>query len=135
MTGSQPGPKLFAAVFGISRASSDDWFDTILNTDTELFVDPFLVFKDQDPFWSTAHPYLIAHFNRAFMRLAMATRTDAIDYVKAIDMVTTKEPREFCLGYTAIGSRGSGLGSKFAKRIGGAMRLAIDRGIRQIKHF
>jgi len=32
--------------FGIERNATDDWFDPILNADTELFVDPFLIFKD-----------------------------------------------------------------------------------------
>jgi hypothetical protein len=59
--------------FGIERSRKDDWFDTILDVDTELFVDPFLVFKETDGFWTDAHDLLIAHFNRAFLLVAQAT--------------------------------------------------------------
>ena len=50
-------------------------------------------------------------------------------------MLTAKEPREFCLGYTAVGSSGAAIGSEFAQRIAAAMRFAIDRGIEQVDHF
>ena len=38
---------LASAHFNIKRIGTDDWFDPILDADTELFVDPFLVFKDR----------------------------------------------------------------------------------------
>ncbi len=37
----------FSQVYGIRRKASDDWFDTIVDADTELFVDPFLIFLEQ----------------------------------------------------------------------------------------
>lgn len=56
--------------FGIARTRQDDWFDTILDVDTELFVDPFLVFKETAGFWADAHARLIEHFNHAFLLVA-----------------------------------------------------------------
>ena len=35
---------LASAHFEITRQKADDWFDPILNADTELFIDPFLIF-------------------------------------------------------------------------------------------
>ena len=43
---------LASSHFKISRTRADDWFDTILDADTELFVDPFLVFREKRGFWS-----------------------------------------------------------------------------------
>ena len=57
---------LASSHFGIARTEADEWFDPILDRDTELFVDPFLVFKEASDPWSTAHDEIVAHFNRAF---------------------------------------------------------------------
>jgi hypothetical protein len=35
----------------VVRDAQDDWFDPILNADTELFLDPFLIFEDTNKFW------------------------------------------------------------------------------------
>jgi hypothetical protein len=56
-----------SAYFHIKRTTSDDWFDAILDADTELFVDPFLIFKEVKGFWKSAHKRLIEHFDRAFL--------------------------------------------------------------------
>jgi hypothetical protein len=42
---------LFSDAFNIQRARRDDWFDPILDTDTPLFIDPFLIFKEQGHAW------------------------------------------------------------------------------------
>lgn len=65
---------LASVQFGITKAADDDWFDTILDVDTELFVDPFLVFKEETGLWDDAHDQLIAHFNRAFILIAESNR-------------------------------------------------------------
>jgi len=31
--------------FNIARKKDDDWFDAILNVESKLFIDPFLIFK------------------------------------------------------------------------------------------
>src|SRR5271157_2532114 len=64
--------------FHLSRTASDDWFDPILDADTELFVDPFLIFKESKGFWSSAHKRLIDHFDRAF--LDCRRRPESKDY-------------------------------------------------------
>lgn len=53
----------FSEYFDITRTSVDDWFDPILDSDTKLFVDPFLIFQDLDAHWRDAHERLIDHFN------------------------------------------------------------------------
>ncbi|GAA2386932.1 hypothetical protein GCM10009855_28800 [Gordonia cholesterolivorans] len=44
----------FSEYFDVAVDDDDDWFDPILDTDTRLFVDPFLIFKESDGPWSTA---------------------------------------------------------------------------------
>jgi hypothetical protein len=127
---------LASAHFGLTRTSDDDWFDTILDVDTELFVDPFLVFKDDDAFWRDAHDALISHFNSAFMLIAQGNRQPtSLPYSKAVDLLIFKEPHELCLGYTARGTHGAGSGRGFARTIAAAISDAITRGLDRPSHF
>ncbi len=122
--------------FGLTRTPQDDWFDTILDVDTELFVDPFLVFKDTDPFWAGAHSTLIAHFESAFLLVAEGKqKPTSIPYQKAVGLLLFREPGELCLGYTARGTRGAGSGSGFARIMARAISDAITRGLENPSHF
>src|SRR5260370_29832155 len=97
--------------FEIKRNTSDDWFDPILNADTELFVDPFLIFKDTNEFWLGDHDRIIGHFNRAFQLIADGNRdARTLSFRKALDLLIFTEPRELCLGYTSKGTAGLGSG-------------------------
>jgi len=59
--------------FNLIRTDEDDWFDTILDDDTQLFVDPFLIFKETAGLWAGAHDDIINHFNRAFVLIAASS--------------------------------------------------------------
>jgi hypothetical protein len=132
----EPRVVLITEVFGLGRTDDDDWFDAILDTDTKLFVDPFLVFKETTGFWSAAHGELIAHFNTCFQLIASSgANRDAVAYRQALALLTFPEPKEMCLGYTAHGVRGSGGGAGHAQVIASAIEDAIRRGLRDIRHF
>jgi hypothetical protein len=127
---------LFSDAFKIDRTAADDWFDPILDSDTELFVDPFLIFKSSSSHWSRAHNGLVEHFNRIFFLLARTGGNNRSPYLgKALGLLLFPEPWEFGLGYTAQGVRGSGGGEGLARQIAGAMNAAIDRGIQHLDHF
>lgn len=127
---------LASAHFRITRTVDDDWFDTILDVDTELFVDPFLIFKETDGFWVDGHARLIEHFNRAFLLVAEGNRNPAsLAYRKALSLLEFREPKELCLGYTADGTSGSGSGGKLGKLIAQAIAEAIGRGLENPSHF
>src|SRR5829696_1959820 len=120
---------LASSHFGITRTNADDWFDTILDVDTELFVDPFTIFKETNGLWADAHDRLIDHFNRAFILIAESNRNpQSLAYKKALALLAFKEPHEMCLGYTAKGTRGSGSGGKLAGLMAQAIVAAISRG-------
>jgi hypothetical protein len=126
----------FSDEFKIVRGRTDDWFDPILDTDTKLFVDPFLIFSETSEQWTGAHNELIAHFNRCFHLIAEGNRNPAsIPYKKALALLTFPEPREFCLGYTKSGTDGAGGGNKYARLMARAMESAIQRGLTDLRHF
>jgi hypothetical protein len=107
-----------------------------LDVDTELFVDPFLVFKEQAGRWADAHDKLIAHFNRAFVLVAEGNcNPQTLAYRKAVDVLVCREPRELCLGYTAQGTGGAGSGLGFARLMAQDIVEAIKRGLEHPRHF
>ena len=127
----------FSEYFEIANGDDGDWFDPILDTDTRLFVDPFLIFKERDGPWSTAHRQLIDYFDRAFLLLSGHEDSQfSLQYRRVVTLMEFHEPGEFCLGYVATGTRGSGAGAGLAEQITEAMRQAIKRGLdKGMAHF
>lgn len=118
------------------KTDGGDWFDVLLDSDTRLFVDPFLIYKETEGRWAGAHDELIAHFDETFKTLAKSGgNRKSPYYVKAVSSLVFPEPEEFCLGYTARSTRGAGGGKKLAKQIARAMQAAIKRGIKHLDHF
>jgi hypothetical protein len=128
---------LASAHFKTKRDPLDDWFDPILNADTRLFIDPFLIYREPPGgYWSNAHSLLIRHFDVAFKLIAEGNLDPkTLPYKKALALLVFKEPKEFCLGYTAKGTEGLGSGSGYAKLIAQAIADAIKRGMKHLKHF
>jgi hypothetical protein len=127
---------LFSEFFEVRKGQDDDWFDTILDADTELFVDPFLIFQDDTEEWRNAHNLLIEHFNFCFKLIAEGLlNPQSIQYKKAIDLLTFAEPLELCLGYTHSGTSGAGSGRGFARSMAKLIADSISRGVDNIEHF
>jgi hypothetical protein len=126
----------FSECFAIARADHDDWFDSIIDNDTRLFIDPFLIFADSAPTWKEAHDEIISYFNLCFSLIAEGgCRSGTPAYDKALGLLRFPEPREFCLGYTSTGTRGAGGGRLYASAIAEAMSAAISRGVQSLSHF
>jgi hypothetical protein len=127
----------FSEYFDIRADDDDDWFDPILDTDTRLFVDPFLIFKETAGEWANAHPELIDYFDSAFKLLSgHEDNRQSLKYRRVVTLMTFPEPQEFCLGYVGTGTRGSGAGPGLANQIVAAMQQAIKRGLDHgLAHF
>jgi hypothetical protein len=46
---------LFSEHYNVKVNADDDWFDPIMDYDTPLFIDPFLIFENKHPFFGSAH--------------------------------------------------------------------------------
>jgi hypothetical protein len=127
---------LFSEAFNIEKTKEDDWLDIILDVDTKLWVDPFMIYQEGGGFWSGTHDVVIKHFETCF-ELIIDGRMQPISlqYSKAVRLLTFKEPREFCLGYTEKGTDGTGGGRGYAKLIARAMVQAVNRGLSDLNHF
>jgi hypothetical protein len=125
----------FSQTFAVTRAPDDDWFDPHLSVDTKLFLDPLLLFLADDPVWGGAHDELIAHFARCYELVARGGDRRSTSAQIAHRLLTFPEPAEFCLGYTASGTRGSGSGGRFATQMMDGIAVAIAAGLARPEHI
>lgn len=125
----------FSAAFDVTRGPEDDWFDVHLGVDTKLFVDPLLLSLEGEGEWADAHAELIAHFAHCFGLVARATSPASVSGKAVRRLLTFPEPSEFCLGYTAAGTRGSGSGSQYASTIADGIAVAIAAGLDHPEHI
>jgi hypothetical protein len=130
----------FTEYFDVERNSSDDWFDVLLPVDTPLFVDPFLIYREETGSWSGAHDKLIDFFNfviELMMRSMQASggfnRTSA-HYRAAANLLVFPEPFEFCLGYGET-PMGAGTGYGLQSALLRAAETTIHLGIESVDHF
>lgn len=104
----------FTEVYNIDIKERDiDFFDTNLEVDTKLFVDPFLLKRSlvdvEQKLYKRFYLYFMEGISRA-KDIVVGRRTQKYLY----NYLYFKEPKEVCLGYTEKSHSGSGLGSTFA---------------------
>ncbi|MFS4506594.1 hypothetical protein ACMA46_10200 [Clavibacter sp. Sh2141] len=126
----------FTDHFAVERQQDDDWFDCELSTDTPLYVDPFLVFEDDDPYWSETRQTVIDFFGLA-LRFVQDSGGDATSphYLKAVRMLRFPEPSEFALGLAMGHPKGSGAGAKYARDMADALSKLYQHGVTQVGHI
>jgi hypothetical protein len=124
----------FSEAFKIHRGKADDWFDPHLTVDTELFVDPIQIVGAKG-LWKGAHDELVEHFGHCYRLVGIATGPNSISAKRARSLLSFSEPWEFGLGYTAVGTRGSGSGSGFARKLADGIAVAIAAGLVNPEHI
>jgi hypothetical protein len=53
----------FSEQHEVKRPEGSDWFDSTVEMDSPLCVDPFLLFEDEDPAWEGAHDEIVDFFD------------------------------------------------------------------------
>jgi hypothetical protein len=125
----------FTDEFAINRKKKDDWFDLECAEDTPLYVDPFLVFDDADPFWSSTHDQLTTFFGLALNYVARSGGDkNSAHWRKAERMLTFPEPKEFALGLSMGHPEGSGTGADFARRMAEALDILHTNSITTLNY-
>lgn len=126
----------FSNAFGINRNGSEDWFDPKLHTDTDLFIDPFLMFEESSTPWNAIHDRLIDFFNTAMEHVARSDGNHhSVEWKRAAAMFSFPEPPEFCLGYGVRTIFGSGSSKGLGTAMLAAAERAIAAGVRNIDDF
>lgn len=126
----------FSELFSIKKMTDDDWFDPILSVDTNLFIDPFLIFASEQNEFQGSHADIIDFFNRAFKLVARSNgNPTSVLWKKAENLLRLSEVEEICLGYAKHGTKGSGSGSILANVVVKALWEAVQAGLTEITHF
>ncbi len=126
----------FSEAFNVKQQADDTWFDPILNLDSKLFIDPFLIYSQQIEFFEDAHDDIITIFNKAYMLISrVAGDSSHNSWKKASNILLFPEAQEFCIGYATANQTGSGTGRGFSKLMCEAIWESIEAGIQEIKHF
>ena len=123
----------FSEATGIAVSANDDWFDPVLEQDSPLYIDPYLVFQDDDPHWSGAYARVVEFFETAAeLVLASGAARDTPAWRKAIRLLHFPEPAEFALGVALGSPRGAGTGPEFAARIAEVLALVGETRVARL---
>lgn len=106
-----------------------DWFDLNVEMDSPLYVDPFLLFDDPDPFWSAGHDEIVDFFDAALDLLKKADgRRESMHWKKAERFLQFPEPKEFALGLSMGHPVGAGIGPDLAREMCEELEFFRERG-------
>lgn len=130
----------FSEWYGFKPGPDDDWFDPVLSLDTELFLDPFLVYAIEKGPLVGAHDDMTQFFNDVAAVAVGARQRESEkerhqEWERVVDLVTFYEVSELCLGYTGGGIWGTGGKPLLPEEIADALRIGADGGRRWITHF
>ncbi|SFT09611.1 hypothetical protein [Saccharopolyspora flava] len=127
----------FSEKYGIQRGPEDDWLDVNLAVDTNLSVDPFLIWESgDDPFWGKAHDDLIAFFGMVFdLVRASKGNQNSPEWGRAAQLLTFPEPPEFCLGVSEGSILGIGSAGKLRAEMMDGLNTAFEAGLSQVVHM
>ena len=107
-------PIHFSQAYKLSVAERDlDFFDTNLEFDTRLFIDPFLLRKSPIEEERALFKRFGDFFRFAYDK-SLLIETDQNEYSNLKELLNFHEPKEIGLGYTEDSHQGSGPGPTFA---------------------
>ncbi len=115
---------LFSDSVGLSRPRGE-WFDPILETDTELFVDPFLLESSGVAEFADARREVVRFFELAYELVARSTGPHDQRHGVVDRMLRFPEPHEFRIGYSGPMNPGRGPG----KVAGAALKRSIEESL------
>lgn len=119
----------FSSAFDVAHGKRSPWFNPLLDQDTPLYVDPFLVFDDNKALWAGAKQGVTDFFDAAARLIEQSKgNQNSLAYQKALELLRFPEPNEFCLGLSMGAPHGSGTGSKTAREMADILDLARRYG-------
>jgi hypothetical protein len=124
----------FSEAYDVGIGPLDDWFDPILETDTTLFVDPFLIHDDDEPFWQRSYERIITFFNEVLKLVAVSGGDrSSRAWRRAAELLSFHEPAEFALGYGVRTIFGAGIGREIGESVLQTAHIAIRAGLEEMR--
>jgi len=127
------GSPLFSDFFNVAPATLEDYgaFNIDVTSDLPLFVDPFLLFNSENAEYQALHRQIVE-----YLKVLARMSDEDLDPGVVRHYYGFKEVRQNCLGFSHTGTRGHGLGEKFADELNKNLsRILSSEGITQTSHF
>ena len=128
----------FSEVFDVTKSDSgdDDWFDVLVDVDTPLFIDPFLIWEEKEGFWTNAHAHLIDFFDVVFTMIGEARgNTRHLAWKQAANLLLFPEPAEFRFGVAEGSPFGAGSSRGLQTDMLDGIKAATNAGMFHIAHM
>ncbi len=125
--------KYFSELHQLSLNDEETWFDTRLDKDIKLYIDPFFVFRSEIPIFKNAEQKFFKFFQSAF-QLAHEAQSSSTALKKLESILKFPEVMEIRLG-DSKGDRGAGPGTRFAKACAKALVTLSKKGLKGLDHF
>jgi hypothetical protein len=126
----------FSELYPVDQTDEDDWFDTFLPADSNLCVDPFLIYEDSGPQWTTAHDRVLEFFALMFELIRHGgDNKKSVSWRQAERLLLFPEPAEFCLGVAEGSSQGAGAGPGLQKDMLDGITAAVRAGLTNVPHM
>lgn len=104
-------------------------FDAILDVDSKLFIDPHLLRRTTAPELAGAHQHLTEAFGAVLQVLRHSKRKGDSFWRQADRLLTFPELKGLCIGYSAKGTDGSGMGPVLRAKLLETAKEIVDAGI------
>lgn len=109
--------------------------DPILNADTLMFIDPFLLKQSAAPEFAGAFEKLMVRFDDVLTLLASSEVKGDVFWRKAEQLVDFAEINGICIGYSSLHPAGSGLGSLLAENLLVTAKNIHNAGVKNPRIF
>lgn len=123
-------PQSLSELLGIesSAIKEQDAFDPILDQDTRLFLDPYLIKFTDIPEFVSSYEKLHERFRQIGLLLRRSTSINDLFWMQADRLMIWPEVKGLCIGFTSEGTSGSGSGRKTRSSLIRIAKTIIDAG-------
>ncbi len=117
--------------FGINYAAFDATgaLDAVLDVDSKLFIDPFLLKGVEAPELQGAYEYIHAWFDDIIRLVGRSKSSGDLFWKTAYRKLSFHEVKGLCIGYSSKGTSGAGMGAKTITALLGIIKQILEAGI------
>ncbi|HEY6804431.1 MAG TPA: hypothetical protein VI306_12715 [Pyrinomonadaceae bacterium] len=130
-------PVSISQYIGVSAKQFDNTgaFDAILDVDSKLFIDPHLLQSSTAPELSASYKTIQKRFSDILKLLEKSKRMGDIFWNAAFRLFDFPELEGLCIGYSAKGTRGNGMGQALRGKILTTASEIVAAGIKDTEIF